>query len=89
MPSLKRSCKLSFIIRTMSTGMHGLACDGCTDSVLVVLPSDDSDPVTFSIIEAMRYRKVFGKPKIGDMMAVVVNKDNKRKSCCRAPPYPR
>lgn len=59
---------------------YGLACDGCTDSVLVVLPSDDSDPVTFSIIEAMRYRKVFGKPKIGDMMAVVVNKDNKRKA---------
>ena len=59
---------------------YGLACDGCTDSVLVVLPSDDSDPVTFSIIEAMRYRKVFGKPKIGDMMSVVVNKDNKRKA---------
>ena len=24
---------------------YGLACDGCTDSVLVVLPADDSDPV--------------------------------------------
>lgn len=59
---------------------YGLACDGCTDSVLVVLPSDDSDPVTFNIIEAMRCHKVFGRPKIGDMMAVVINKDNKRKA---------
>lgn len=59
---------------------YGLACDGCTDSVLVVLPSDDGDPVTFSIIEAMRSRKVFGKPKIGDMMAVVVNKADRRKA---------
>lgn len=59
---------------------YGLACDGCTDSVIVVLPSDDSDPVTFNIIEAMRYRKVFGKPKIGDMLAVVRNKDNKHKA---------
>ena len=59
---------------------YGLACDGCTDSVLVVLPSDDSDPVKFNIIEAMRSHKVFGRPKIGDMMAVVVSKDNKRKA---------
>ena len=59
---------------------YGLACDGCTDSVLVVLPSDDSDPIKFNIIEAMRSHKVFGRPKIGDMMAVVINKDNKRKA---------
>ncbi len=59
---------------------YGLACEGCTDSVIVVLPSDDSDPVTFNIIDAMRSRKVFGKPKIGDMMAVVIDKDNKKKA---------
>ncbi len=59
---------------------YGLACDGCTDSVLVVLPSDDSDPIRFNIIEAMRSHKVFGRPKIGDMMAVVINKDNKHKA---------
>ncbi len=59
---------------------YGLACEGCTDSVIVVLPSDDSDPVTFNVISAMRNRKVFGKPKIGDMLAVVVNKENKKKA---------
>lgn len=59
---------------------YGLACEGCTDSVLVVLPSDDSDPVTFNIIEAMRYHKVFGRPKIGDMVAVVINTENKHKA---------
>lgn len=58
---------------------YGLACDGCTDSVIVVLPSDDSDPITYNIIEAMRNHKVFGRPKIGDMLAVVINKENKRK----------
>lgn len=57
--------------------VYGLACDGCTDSVLVLLPSDDSDPVTYNIISAMRSHKVFGRPRIGDQMAVVVNKDNK------------
>lgn len=60
------------------TSVYGLACDGCTDSVLVLLPSDDSDPVTYNILSAMRNHKVFGKPKIGDQMAIVVNKDNKR-----------
>lgn len=59
---------------------YGLACDGCTDSVVVVLPTDDSDPVTFNIIEAMRSRKVFGRPKIGDQLAIVVNKDNRKKA---------
>lgn len=59
---------------------YGLACDGCTDSVLVVLPSDDSDPITFNIIEAMRNHRVFGRPKIGDQMAVVINKHNKHKA---------
>lgn len=59
---------------------YGLACEGCTDSVLVVLPSDDSDPVSFNIIDAMRNHKVFGRPKIGDMMAVVINKGNRKKA---------
>ncbi len=59
---------------------YGLACDGCTDSVIVVLPYDDSDPITYSIIDAMRQRKVFGRPKIGDMLAVVINKENRKKA---------
>lgn len=60
--------------------LYGLACEGCTDSVVVLLPTDDSDPVTYNIIEAMRNRKVFGHPKIGDQIAIMVNKDNKKKA---------
>lgn len=53
--------------------VYGLACEGCTDSVLVLLPHDDSDPVTYNIILAMRNRRVIGRPQIGDNIAVVVN----------------
>ena len=59
---------------------YGLACEGCTDSVVVVLPADDSDPITFNIIDAMQSRQVFGRPKIGDQLAIVVNKEDKRKA---------
>lgn len=60
--------------------IYGLACEGCTDSVVVLLPSDDSDPVTYDILQAMRQRKVFGHPKIGDQLAIVVNKENRKKA---------
>lgn len=60
--------------------VYGLACEGCTDSVVVLLPTDDGDPITFDIIQAMRQRKVFGRPKIGDQLAIVVNKENKKKA---------
>lgn len=60
--------------------VYGLACEGCTDSVIVMLPTDCSDPITYNIIQAMRKHKVFGRPKIGDQMAVVVNKDNPKKA---------
>ncbi len=56
--------------------VYGLACEGCTDSVVVLLPTDCGDPVSYSIIQAMRSRKVFGRPKIGDQMAIVVSKEN-------------
>ena len=59
---------------------YGLACEGCTDSVVVVLPTDDSDPITFSIIDAMQSRQVFGRPKIGDQLAIVINKEDNRKA---------
>lgn len=59
---------------------YGLACEGCTDSVVVVLSTDDSDPITFSIIDAMQSRQVFGRPKIGDQLAIVINKEDKRKA---------
>ena len=51
--------------------LYGLACDGCTDSVVVFLPYEGGDPVTYEIIDALRMGKVFGRPKIGDRLALI------------------
>lgn len=56
--------------------IYGLACEGCTDSVIVLLPTDCSDPVSYNVIKAMQRRNVFGRPKIGDQLAIVANKEN-------------
>lgn len=56
--------------------IYGLACDGCSDTAVVFLPADCSDPVTYNIIEATRNHKVFGTPAIGDWIAVLVNPKN-------------
>jgi hypothetical protein len=53
--------------------IYGLACDGCSDTVLVLLPDSGGDPVNYDIIDAMRNRQVFGRPSIGDKMAVMVD----------------
>lgn len=53
--------------------VYGLACEGCTDSVVVLLPEDCSDPVTYNIIDAKRKGRVLGKLQIGDRIGVVPN----------------
>lgn len=58
--------------------IYGLACDGCTDSILVLLPQDCTDPDTFFIFDALRNHKAFGRPKIGDKMAITVDRYNKK-----------
>ncbi len=58
--------------------IYGLACDGCTDSVVVLLPNAGGDPVTYNIIDAKRHGRVFGTPHIGDWLGVVPEADNKR-----------
>lgn len=55
--------------------LYGLACDGCNDSVVVFLAGDGSDPVTYDILEATRNHKVFGRPHIGDQVALVMNRE--------------
>lgn len=59
---------------------YGLACDGCTDSIIVFLPYTDNDPDTFDIIEAQKRRSILGRPHIGDELAVVVNPLNQREA---------
>ena len=55
------------------TTYYGLACEGCTDSLLILIPLDGSDPDTFNIFDARMAHHVFGHPSIGDQMAVVRN----------------
>lgn len=59
------------------SALYGLACDGCTDSVLVFLPYSGGDPDTFDILNARQQHRVFGRPHIGDALAVLVNPENR------------
>lgn len=56
--------------------IYGLACEGCSDSTIVLLPNDGSDPKYYDIIDATRNKKVLGKPKTGDWIGLVVNPDD-------------
>ncbi len=53
--------------------LYGLACEGCNDSAVWLLPPDASDPVPYDIVAAMRHHKVLGKIRTGDAIAIVVN----------------
>ena len=58
--------------------IYGLVCDGCTDSVLVVLPGDMGDPVRYDIIDATQEHKVFGKMRIGDRVAILLDPTDRK-----------
>lgn len=60
--------------------LYGLACDGCTDSVLVFLSGQGGNPVNYDIIEASKKRKVIGRPKVGDWVCLIVNGSDKKKA---------
>lgn len=57
---------------------YALACEGCTDSVLVLLFDDCSDPIFYDITEARKQHRIHGNPAVGDRMAVLINPDNKK-----------
>ena len=57
--------------------IYGLACMGCTDSVVVLLPNSGGDPVRYNILEATRKRQVFGDIEIGDWICVLPTKGEK------------
>jgi hypothetical protein len=58
--------------------IYGLACEGCNDSVVVILPSTGGDPVKYDIIDAHRLKQIMGKLNVGDWIGVVVNPKDKR-----------
>lgn len=72
---------LTNVLENDST-VYGLACDGCTDTILVFLPLTDvsSDPDTFNILNASRNHKVFGRLKVGDKVAIVPNATNRKEA---------
>ena len=53
--------------------LYGLACEGCTDSLLILLPFSGGDPDTFDIINAFQSRHIYGRPRIGDELGVILN----------------
>lgn len=57
--------------------VYGLACEGCNDSTVLLLPNDGSDPVKYDIIDATRNHKVRGKIKTGDWICLLTNKSDK------------
>lgn len=60
--------------------VYGLACDGCNDTVIVLLPETMGDPKTYNIYEAKRNGHVLGKIQIGDRLCVVPNKEDSTKA---------
>ena len=58
--------------------IYGLACEGCNDSVIVLLPNDGSDPVTYDVVDARRNKRILGDIQIGDWIGIVANRYDKR-----------
>ena len=57
------------------SAIYGLASVGCSDSVLMLLPKSCENPQHIDILDAMRNHRVFGLPKVGDEMCVILSKD--------------
>lgn len=55
--------------------VYALAAAGTNDSILVflTLPYDGADPDTVNILEALRQRRLYGRPQVGDNVAILRN----------------
>lgn len=56
--------------------VYGLACDGTTDSVIIVYPFDGGDPITYYTYDAYKDNKIIGKPQIGDWVGLMLDKED-------------
>ena len=61
------------------SAIYGLACMGCSDTAVVLLPNGGGDPVRYNILDANRRHQVFGDIEIGDWICVMpcTEKDDK------------
>lgn len=59
--------------------IYGLACMGCSDTAVVLLPNGGGDPIRYNILDATRNHQVFGDIEIGDWICVMpcTDKDDK------------
>ena len=55
--------------------VYGLACMGCTDTTVVLLPNAGGDPVKYNILDANRNHQVFGDIEVGDWVCVIPSQD--------------
>ena len=57
--------------------IYGLACDGTSDSTIIVYPFDGGDPVAYSCIDASQKHRIIGTPQIGDWVGLILDKEDK------------
>lgn len=75
--------KLAISLSKPAKGDHaiyGLACMGCSDTAVVLLPNGGGDPVRYNILDAFRQHQVFGDIEIGDWICVIPCKDKDDKN---------
>lgn len=62
--------------------IYGLACMGCTDTTIVLLPNQGGDPIKYNILDANRNHQVFGDIEIGDWICIIpcIEKDEKNRA---------
>ena len=60
--------------------IYGLACMGCSDTAVVLLPNGGGDPVRYNILDASRNHQVFGNIEIGDWICVIPCRDRNEKN---------
>ena len=58
--------------------VYGLACDGCNDTILVLLPPTGEDPDTLNILNASKEQQVFGRLTAGDKVGVMLNPQDRK-----------
>jgi hypothetical protein len=81
----KKGEKTPFIDRTLislpgDSALYGLACEGSSDTLLILLTNVNANPDTFNMLEAVINRQIFGRPTAGDKLAVLLSPDIRAES---------
>ena len=59
--------------------IYGLACMGCTDTTIILLPNAGGDPIKYNILDAYRNNQIFGNIEVGDWICVIPCSDKNDK----------